>query len=125
MSWVAAYLSIQSGYNLFGSFTQGWFVTPMLRRLGTKRAFELGALASALAYFLQSASIWGRSQISQSLVYILGMLVLQTFPAGMPHAGRAMVVAQGIAVNKEMGRGQLNAAYGGAGLCVLLFCAPE
>ena len=36
--------------------------------------------------------------------------------------GRAMVVKQGISVNKEIGRGQLNAAYGGMGeiLAVLL-----
>ena len=50
-----------------------------------------------------------------SVIYGLGMMILQTFPAAMQHAGRAMVVKQGISVNKEMGRGQLNAAYGGLG----------
>jgi hypothetical protein len=100
----------ESGYNLVGSVSQGWFVQPMLRRLGPRLAFECGALASALAYGLQSASVWGRGRWQQSLIYIAGTLLLQTFPAGMPHAGRAMVVAQGIAVNAQMGRGQLNAA---------------
>ena len=75
------------------------------------RAYELGALASAAAYFVQSMSVWGSSQLSMSLIYGVGMLILQSYPPAMPLAMRAMVVKQGIAVNPDIGRGQINAAY--------------
>ena len=42
-------------------------------------------------------------------IYIFGMLILQTFPAAMSNLMRAMVVKQGIKVNRDVGRGQLNA----------------
>ena len=50
-----------------------------------------------------------RIAIVRAGIYIFGMLILQTFPAAMSNLMRAMVVKQGIKVNNDVGRGQLNA----------------
>ena len=91
-----------------------------------------GALASTASYGIQALCVLAAGQIpmsgesrSRSLlpglaspvnvatvragIYIFGMLILQTFPAAMSNLMRAMVVKQGIKVNSDVGRGQLNA----------------
>jgi hypothetical protein len=40
---------------------------------------------------VQSLSVWGKSQLSASIIYAAGMLILQTYPGAMSHAMRAMV----------------------------------
>ena len=46
--------------------------------------------------------------------YIIGMLLLQTVPAAMSEAMRAMVVKQGITVS-DVGKAEINAAFSGLG----------
>lgn len=70
-----------SVYNLLGSFAQPLCVSPLLRKFGTRRAFEIGALVSSLAYFIQGMSVLGRNKIQMSLVYSIGVCLLQTAPA--------------------------------------------
>jgi hypothetical protein len=70
-----------SVYNLLGSFAQPLCVSPLLRKFGTRRAFEIGALVSSLAYFIQGMSVLGRNKIQMSLVYGAGVCLLQTAPA--------------------------------------------
>ena len=70
-----------SVYNLLGSFAQPLCVSPLLRRFGTRRAFEIGALVSSLAYVIQGMSVLGRNKIQMSLVYGAGVCLLQTAPA--------------------------------------------
>lgn len=72
-----------SVYNLLGSFAQPLCVGPLLRRFGTRRAFEIGTLVSALAYFVQGVSVLGRSTIQMSLIYGTGVCLLQTAPAAL------------------------------------------
>ena len=88
----------------------------LLRRLGNKRAFELGALVAAASYLLQSQSLrpLGASSLRRTIQYCCAILLLQTAPIAMPHAMRAMVIKQGISTTSA-GRGALNAAYAGLG----------
>ena len=44
----------QSFHNLVGALSQGFFIQPMLRRLGTRRAYEYGERSARREQFLIS-----------------------------------------------------------------------
>jgi hypothetical protein len=111
-----------SCYNIAGLGSQKWVVVPFLRRVGNRKAFEIGALATAVGYLIQSqSSRWaGAGKLQMAIQYAVGMMILQAWPAAMPNSMRAMIVKQGMETS-DAGKGELNAAYGGIGSIVGVF----
>ncbi len=105
-------------YNATGAISRRTFLDPLLKRLGNRSAFEVGALLSVLSYFIQSHS-WRpvhATRVRMAVQYGCGLLMMATLPATMGNSMRAMVVKQGLEVSGSgVGKGQLNAAYSGLG----------
>ena len=98
---------------------------PLLARLGNRRAYQYGALVSALAYVVQSQAhrpAAAASKLRMAVQYCVGISLLKTLPDVMGSSMRAMMVKQGAAVS-SCGLGQINAAYGGLGQITAVFSA--
>lgn len=114
-----------SGFNLAGVGAQRAIVLPALNRLGNRTCFGIGALISAVSYFMQSQAHrpFGASKQRMAVQYIIAMILLQTVPAAMSEAMRAMVVKQGITVS-DVGKAEINAAFSGLGDMINIIGAP-
>jgi hypothetical protein len=126
LRWTPVEQSVfDSGYNGLGTIVQGPVVQPLLARLGNRRAYQYGALISGVAYLVQSQAhrpAGAAGKLRMAVQYCLGIGLLKTLPDVMGTSMRAMMVSQGIKVC-DVGRGQINAAYGGLGQITAVFSA--
>lgn len=76
-----------------GGIGQVFVTNKLLRVLGNRRTFELGALISAASYAIQGLCMVpsGTVSLRSNILYCFGVLMLQTLPLVMPFASRAMV----------------------------------
>ena len=101
------------------ALSSGALVTPFVKAVGSKRAFEIGSVVGGLTV-LGSAFAWvtsGQFGAPRTQRFIqLGVceLLLVTVPVACATSLRSMVVKQGIEVTTA-GRGEINAAFAGLG----------
>jgi hypothetical protein len=87
-------------------------VVPMMRRLGCKRAFELGGYSAAAALLVLSQCHRAMSGAQAAAMMLLAYAVMSPAYAA-PVAGRAVLIEQAHATTSA-GPGELSAAVQGA-----------
>jgi Na+/melibiose symporter-like transporter len=91
LGWQPTQMSyFTSGYDTVGWICQGSFSNRLLRRVGNRKAFEVGALVAVLSYAMQGLCMLGSSSggngMATNVKYIVAICLLQTVPPTMPFA---------------------------------------